>query len=184
MPRRLSHTSLHHNVTIKSKLISFFNFLRNYSRRQHLQNEGNRTSKKLRSRQIETKSLMGKGVFSSLVFTSKSEYLWINKVWIKFPSRRNAQMIIVINKYVESWKSWKLFGGKRKSRDWKMIRLTRKVNFICEEAVAVFLFDLGRRRCFPLWFDKLIFLIRYHVLLWLHNWAFNSCYSLFLECIC
>ena len=65
----------HYNVTFQSKLISFFNFLRNYSRRQHLQNEGNRTSKKLRSRQIETKSLMGKGVFSSLVVTSKSEYL-------------------------------------------------------------------------------------------------------------
>ena len=143
MHRRLSHTSLHYSVTFQSKLISFFNFLRNYSRRQHLQNEGNRTSKKLRSRQIETKSLMGKGVFSSLVFTSKSEYLWINKVWIKFPSRRNAQMIIVINKYVESWKSWKLFGGKKKLRGWNMIRLTWKMNM------------WRSCHCFPLWFGSL-----------------------------
>ena len=55
-----------------------------------LQNKGNMTSKKLRSQQIETKSLTGKGVFSSLVVTWKTEYLlgWINKVWM--------------NKYVES----------------------------------------------------------------------------------
>ena len=136
-------TLLHHNVTFQSKLISFLNFLRNYSRRQDLQNKGNRMSKKLRSRQVETKSLMGKGVFSSLVVTSKSEYLWINKVWINFPSRRNAQIIIVINKYVESRESWKLFEGKRKLRGSKMIMLTWKINIICEETVAVVPFDLS-----------------------------------------
>ena len=52
-------------------------------------------------------------------------------------------MIIVINKYVESWKSWKLFGGERILRGWKMTWLTWKMNNICEEAIAIFPFDLG-----------------------------------------
>ena len=52
-------------------------------------------------------------------------------------------MIIVINKYVESWKSWKLFEGKKKLRGWNMVRLTWKMNNICEEAVTVAPFDLG-----------------------------------------
>ena len=42
-------------------------------------------------------------------------------------------MIIVINKYVESWK---LFQGKRKLRGWKKARLTWKLDDMCEEDVA------------------------------------------------
>ena len=45
-------------------------------------------------------------------------------------------MIIVINKYVESWKSWKLFRGERKLRGWKKARLTWKMDDIYEETVA------------------------------------------------
>ena len=52
-------------------------------------------------------------------------------------------MIIAINKYVESLKSRKLFGGKTKLRGWKMIRLTWTMNNICKETVAVVPFDLG-----------------------------------------
>ena len=82
MHHRLSHTLLHYNVKFQPNIISIFNFLRNYSRRPHLQNKGN-MSKKLRSWQMETKSLMGKGVSSSLLLSlQKVEYIlgWINKV--------------------------------------------------------------------------------------------------------
>ena len=88
---RLSPSLLHYNVTLQLNLISIFNFLRNHSRRPHLQNKGNMTSKKLRSWQIKTKSLMAKGVSSSLLLLLQNiEYIlcWINKVWIKFSSRR------------------------------------------------------------------------------------------------
>ena len=50
-------------------LISIVNFLRNQSRRRHLQNMDNMTSKKLRPLQIETKSLKGKGVSTSLLLS-------------------------------------------------------------------------------------------------------------------
>ena len=96
-------------------LIAIFNFLRNYSRQPPSENKGNMTLKRLRSRQIETKSLMGRRVSSSLVVASKSAYIlyWINKVLIKFPSRRNTQIIIVINKYVEAERVERCSGVKK-----------------------------------------------------------------------
>ena len=99
-------------------LISIFNFLRNYSRQPPSENKGNMTLKRLRSRQIETKSLMGRRVSSSLVVATKSAYIsyWINKVLIKFPSRRNTQIIIVINKYVEAERVKRCSGAKKVAR--------------------------------------------------------------------
>ena len=67
-------------------LKKFKKFLRNYSKRPQVQNKGNMTLKNIRFWQIETKSLMGKGLSSLLLVSlQKSEYIlsWINKVWIK-----------------------------------------------------------------------------------------------------
>ena len=86
MHQRLSHTLFHFNDTYQPKLISIFNFLRNYSRRPQVQNKVNMTLKNIRFWQIETKSLMRKGLSSLLLVSlQKSEYIlsWINKVWIK-----------------------------------------------------------------------------------------------------
>ena len=57
----------HHYTTMlrfSPKLIFIFNSLRNYSKRPHLQNKDNMTSKDIRSQQIE---IMGKEVSSSLL---------------------------------------------------------------------------------------------------------------------
>ena len=47
-------------------------------------------------------------------------------------------MIIVINKYVEIWKSWKLLMDKIKLRGWKKTRLTWKMDDMYEEAIVEF----------------------------------------------
>ena len=91
IPTSFSHILLHYSVMFQPKLNYTFSFLRNYSKRPHLQNKGNVTSKEIRSQQIEAKSLMGKGLSSSLLlWLQKSEYIldWINNVWIKLPSKR------------------------------------------------------------------------------------------------
>ena len=95
------------------------------------------TSKRLRSRQIEKKSLMGRRVSGSLVVASKSAYIsyWINKVWIKFPSRRNTQIIIVINKCVEAERVERCSGAKKVAR-LKENKFDLKMGDICEETVA------------------------------------------------
>ena len=79
---KFAPASFSHIITFQPKLISIFNSLRN---------KGNLTSKEIRPWQIETKALMGKGASSSLLLSlQKSEYIlgWINKVWIKFLSKR------------------------------------------------------------------------------------------------
>ena len=112
------------------------------------------TSKKLRSWQIETKSLMGKGVSSShLLSLQKVEYIlgWINKVWIRLSWRRllikwNQLTCIVAlvwhfkyslvkkKKYIESFSFWH-YSLKAETKQqyveswkrWKLFRGKRKL---------------------------------------------------------
>ena len=75
---QLAPMSFSHIITLQryvsAKIDFYLQLFKKYSRRPHLQNKGNVTSKKIRPRQIETKSLMGKGESSSLLLSfQKSE---------------------------------------------------------------------------------------------------------------